>query len=431
MPINQKFTELTEDAAPTSDDLVAVANDPAGTPGSKKVSLANLTKALSAVVGDSGSGGTKGLVPAPAAGDTAAGKFLKADGTFAVPATGGAGGIGDVVGPASATDNAISRYDSTTGKLIQDSVVIVSDAGAITVPEIAAPSTPASGTVHIYAKSDGKLYIKDDTGVETDLAGSGGSIAPLQLTDANTVEQYNGTTIQVHRLYATRTSSTDYEALKTYFHAGNGAFRIEAEKGSGGGNFRQVFIVVSDNLYQFNPSSFIPPGDSATALGGGSNYWVQSFIQDMVVKSGGNVRWNGTAWLTSPFQGLLNIKDSSGNGGSGTIQFDSRTMAQITSNQNNYAVTVPGYFVRLSSDASRDITGLIVGAANRDGQVHRLVNVGTQPIVLKQDDANSTATNRFYNSTGADITLTSTGTSKEAADIIYDNTLQRWLVYKP
>jgi hypothetical protein len=38
---------------------------------------------------------------------------------------------GDVVGPASATDNAIARYDSTTGKLIQNSVVTVSDTGAI------------------------------------------------------------------------------------------------------------------------------------------------------------------------------------------------------------------------------------------------------------------------------------------------------------
>jgi hypothetical protein len=38
---------------------------------------------------------------------------------------------GDVVGPASATDNAIARYDTTTGKLIQNSVVTVSDAGVV------------------------------------------------------------------------------------------------------------------------------------------------------------------------------------------------------------------------------------------------------------------------------------------------------------
>jgi len=38
-----------------------------------------------------------------------------------------AGGSGDVVGPASSTDNALVRFDSTTGKLIQNSVVIVGD----------------------------------------------------------------------------------------------------------------------------------------------------------------------------------------------------------------------------------------------------------------------------------------------------------------
>lgn len=44
-----------------------------------------VTADLIAVVGDSGSGGTKGLVPAPSAGDAAALKFLKADGTWATP----------------------------------------------------------------------------------------------------------------------------------------------------------------------------------------------------------------------------------------------------------------------------------------------------------------------------------------------------------
>lgn len=39
---------------------------------------------------------------------------------------------GDVVGPASSTDNAIVRFDSTTGKLVQDSVVIIDDVGVTT-----------------------------------------------------------------------------------------------------------------------------------------------------------------------------------------------------------------------------------------------------------------------------------------------------------
>ena len=85
-----------------------------------------LTGILDNVVGDSGSGGTKGLVPAPSAGDAAANKFLKADGTWVSPS-----GSGDVVGPASSTDNAIARFDSTTGKLLQNSGATIDDSGNI------------------------------------------------------------------------------------------------------------------------------------------------------------------------------------------------------------------------------------------------------------------------------------------------------------
>lgn len=42
------------------------------------------------------------------------------------------GAAGDVVGPASATDNALVRFDATTGKLVQNSVGILSDAGVLT-----------------------------------------------------------------------------------------------------------------------------------------------------------------------------------------------------------------------------------------------------------------------------------------------------------
>lgn len=40
-------------------------------------------------------------------------------------------GAGDVDGPASATDNAVARFDGTTGKLIQNSTVTLDDTGAI------------------------------------------------------------------------------------------------------------------------------------------------------------------------------------------------------------------------------------------------------------------------------------------------------------
>src|SRR3990167_3125857 len=50
-------------------------------------------------------------------------------------ALGAGGGSGDVVGPASATDNAIARFDTTTGKLIQNSAITIDDTGAISFPD--------------------------------------------------------------------------------------------------------------------------------------------------------------------------------------------------------------------------------------------------------------------------------------------------------
>jgi len=51
------------------------------------------TAMLNNFVGDSGAGGTKGLVPAPAAGDAAANKYLKANGNWATISAGGVGAL--------------------------------------------------------------------------------------------------------------------------------------------------------------------------------------------------------------------------------------------------------------------------------------------------------------------------------------------------
>lgn len=169
----------------------------AGTGDPTDLTGTQATVILDAMVGDSGSGGTKGLAPAPAAGDAAANKFLHADGTYKVPTGNG------ISGSTGSTDNALLRADGTGGSTAQASAITVDDNGAITVPEIAAPSTPATGNVAIYAKSDGKLYIKDDAGTETDLAAGGGGV-PASST--NIMPYSDGSAFQNSNL--TRTSST-------------------------------------------------------------------------------------------------------------------------------------------------------------------------------------------------------------------------------
>lgn len=57
---------------------------------------------------------------------------------------------GDVRGPSSATDNAVARYDGTTGKLIQNSVVTIDDSGNTIIPgtlEVGSDVTIKDGTI--------------------------------------------------------------------------------------------------------------------------------------------------------------------------------------------------------------------------------------------------------------------------------------------
>lgn len=101
----------------------------------------------------------------------------------------GASGDGDVVGPATATDGAIAVFDGASGKLLKDggqpiaSLLPRDGSAAMTGPlvltEAAAPATPEAGLIALYAKPDGKLYRKDDTGTEEEV-GAGGGVSPTK-----------------------------------------------------------------------------------------------------------------------------------------------------------------------------------------------------------------------------------------------------------
>lgn len=115
---------------------------------------------------------------------------------------GNAPGSGSLGGNLGATDNVILRADGTGGVTAQGSTISIDDTGAITVPEMAAPATPAANKVAIYAKSDGKLYIKDDAGTETDLAATGSLGGSTGATDnrALRADGTGGATVQSSNL---------------------------------------------------------------------------------------------------------------------------------------------------------------------------------------------------------------------------------------
>lgn len=99
------------------------------------------------------------------------------------------------------------------------------------------------------------------------------------------------------------------------------------------------------------------------------------------------------------------------------------TPATITSNQDNYNPTglATASRLRLGSDASRNITGIVAQTA---GTVLHLQNLGGQNIVLKHE-VTSTAANRIQLPSATDVTIPSLG----AYSLIYDGGLSRWIQY--
>ena len=80
---------------------------------------------------------------------------------------------GDVVGPASATDNAVARYDTTTGKLLQNSVVTVGDTGAVAGVTTLAASTSVTTPI-VQATNSAGLALRNSAGTTQISMGGGG-----------------------------------------------------------------------------------------------------------------------------------------------------------------------------------------------------------------------------------------------------------------
>lgn len=103
------------------------------------------------------------------------------------------------------------------------------------------------------------------------------------------------------------------------------------------------------------------------------------------------------------------------------------TPDQVTADQNDYSPTGldAAFCIRLSTDATRNITGLQLGTSTNPiaGRLLLLTNVGSNDLVLKHEDSGSTAAYRFNFADSTDITLTTLSTLL----LYYDPTAARWI----
>jgi hypothetical protein len=116
--------------------------------------------------------------------------------------------VGDVVGPASATDNAIARYDTTTGKLIQNSLVIVDDTGSVTgVNALTAQSLTVNNNATLGSSNTDSLDVR--ARISSDLDPETNNAKDIGSSGRNWRDGFFGRTVHTVNLELTGTTSFD------------------------------------------------------------------------------------------------------------------------------------------------------------------------------------------------------------------------------
>jgi len=190
-------------------------------------------------------------------------------------------GLGNVVGPASSTDNAIARFDTTTGKLLQNSSVLLDDSGNI-IPnvsgaELGSTASPFEALNVNNGVTDGGT-IKFDGGnltLKANAAGTDlevGGTATLFVPETNATIEIGSTTKNFKRIFLDN-GATDGGAVN--FDGGTSRFLKSSADG----------LALAAGGF----TSIIPNTDAVTSLGNSTNQFTRLFLDAASPSAASNV----------------------------------------------------------------------------------------------------------------------------------------------
>ena len=322
--------------------------------------------------------------------------------------------------------------------------------------EIAAPGTPASGFGYTYAKTDGKLYFKNDAGTEYDLTATGG------VSDAD----YGDVTVS-SGVWSVDNNAVSFSEIQNGLMADNdyisfnrtGDFMLGYIK-----NYPTGAITTSDRGIWFDDEIYIYANDSTNSItsrvysengawwikntSGSDEAWVYAtkdkselyandgtdnstvrvdsdslFVESDIINLSSNngIRIKaGGSWGTT---GQVLIKDATNTVSWGAVSVTPSIISpsQLTADQDDYNPTGFGdaSIVRISSDVGmRAITSM---ASQSDGEIKTISNVGDYAFYFPAEHPDGTASNRI--SYSEDVIIM----PKQTVQFYYDGTSSRWI----
>jgi hypothetical protein len=150
---------------------------------------------------------------------------------------------GDVVGPTGATDNAIARYDTTTGKLLQNSLVIIDDTGSVTgVNALTAESLVVNNNATLGSSNTDTLEV--NSRITTDLEPNTDAAKDIGTNGRNWRDGFFSRNLQAEG----KVVSPHFDALNS---AGgslrNSSGTAQLQWGAGGGSNISVDVAININ----------------------------------------------------------------------------------------------------------------------------------------------------------------------------------------
>ena len=121
--------------------------------------------------------------------------------------------------------------------------------------------------------------------------------APVYLNGSNTVEQYNGTSVQTFNVYGTYTSSTNYERVSLAYVPADAYYELQTQQGSGGGSQRGFCFGVNNSCKWAvdTTTAFKPFNDNTRDIGTSSLRVRDFYLGRNLVMSGSATTYNGKA----------------------------------------------------------------------------------------------------------------------------------------
>lgn len=208
-------------------------------------------------------------------------------------------GSGDVVGPASSTDNALARFDGTTGKLIQNSNAILTDTGNLTLAGVHyAPNGTQGIPSYSFTSSTGSGFYITTTPDTYGFANNTDVTFTVGRGTSNTLNQHTLTFYRCISFEQTvqtldadnqvvspsaigqttshfNLDSDDPVATNRTFTIGDpftvGQFLIITFDAGGNGNLAQLLNTGNVQL----SSDWLPTSNDSLTLMWGGNYWIE------------------------------------------------------------------------------------------------------------------------------------------------------------